>query len=224
LHILERLIPIARRFHVHLLGQGMPSFWVADLGDMTFTLGLSGWTANDWATAGNFDLLSPRRDVEDSIKLKVFQALKSEWLATPDALVAKTGVARGQVLSALSAWTQAGRAIFDLAKGVYRARELSREPLPVDKLRFVNEREESAMRFADGRAVSVRVAVEGKGIVLSGTVKDGSRTYSPSMHLDADSRIVRAECTCNFFHMNKLHKGPCEHMLAVRIEHSRQVH
>ena len=60
LHILERLIPIAKKFTVHLLGTGMPSFYVADLGDMSFTLGLSGWTANDWSQSGNFDLMAPR--------------------------------------------------------------------------------------------------------------------------------------------------------------------
>src|SRR5262249_42563614 len=37
--ILERLIQVAKRFTVHLLGQGLPSFYVADLGDMSFTLG-----------------------------------------------------------------------------------------------------------------------------------------------------------------------------------------
>ncbi|HET9533272.1 MAG TPA: SWIM zinc finger family protein, partial [Blastocatellia bacterium] len=51
IHILERLIPVARKFTVHLLGSGLPSFYVADLGDMSFTLGLSGWTANDWSRA-----------------------------------------------------------------------------------------------------------------------------------------------------------------------------
>ena len=35
------------------------------------------------------------------------------------------------VLGALGAWTQAGRAMFDVVKNVYRARELSREPLPM---------------------------------------------------------------------------------------------
>jgi hypothetical protein len=49
LFILERLIQLARKFTVHLLGQGLPSFYVADLGHMSFTLGLSGWTANDWS-------------------------------------------------------------------------------------------------------------------------------------------------------------------------------
>ena len=60
IHILERLIPIAKKFTVHLLGTGMPSFYIADLGDMSFTLGLSGWTANDWSSSGNFDLMAPR--------------------------------------------------------------------------------------------------------------------------------------------------------------------
>ena len=59
IHILERLIPVAQRFTVHLLGSGMPSFYVADLGNMSFTLGLSGWTTNDWSASGNFDLLAP---------------------------------------------------------------------------------------------------------------------------------------------------------------------
>ena len=64
INILERLIPVAKKFTVHLLGTGMPSFYVADLGDMSFTLGLSGWTANDWSQSGNFDLIAPRADID----------------------------------------------------------------------------------------------------------------------------------------------------------------
>lgn len=225
IHILERLIPIARRFTVHLLGQGMPSFWVADLGSMTFTLGLSGWSANDWSSSGNFDLLAPRADVDDASKIRVFQALKKDWFATPDRLVQATGLPRAQVLSALAAWTQAGRAIYDLPKQVYRARELSRTPLPMDALRFANEREASAIRFLDARGVTVRPATTPEGwLVLTGTVQDGRNLQRPTLGLDPDGRIVRAECTCNFFQQNKLHKGPCEHMLAIRLLHRRQVH
>lgn len=229
LHVLERLIPIARRFTVHLLGSGMPSFWLADLGDMTFTLGLSGWTVNDWSNA-NFDLLAPRADVDDKTKLQVFQALKKNWADSPDRLALVTGVPRAKVLSALAAWTQAGRAIFDLARGIYRARELSREPLPLDALRFANDREASAMRFVEGRSVTVRAEVKKRNpttgdpetLTLDGVVKAGSREYFPSLVLDADSRIVEASCACGFFQSNGLKRGPCEHMLAIRILHSRR--
>lgn len=56
---LARLLPLAESFDVHLLGTGMPSFWVANMGDMQLTLGLSGWTANDWTHGSALDLLAP---------------------------------------------------------------------------------------------------------------------------------------------------------------------
>jgi hypothetical protein len=223
LHILERLIPISSKFTVHLLGQGLPSFYVADLGDMTFTLGLSGWTANDWSTAGNFDLLAPRAEVDDFTKQRVFDGLKERWLDTPDGLVTRLGVPRAAVLGALGAYTQAGRAMFDLAKGVYRVRELARDPLPMDKLRFSNPREESATRLLSRNSVqsSVRALPDG-GVELSGSVKDGGHTYKTSLTIDADARITRAECECNYFQQNKLFKGPCEHILALRMHDAQR--
>ncbi len=223
LHILERLIPIAKKFTVHLLGQGLPSFYVADLGDMSFTLGLSGWTANDWSTAGNFDLLAPRAEVDDYTKRRVFDGLKEKWLDTPDDLAKRLGLSRAAILGALGAWTQAGRAMYDLAKGVYRVRELTREPLPMATLRFSNEREESATRLLTANSVqSTARASEGGGVELSGTVKDRSHTYRASLTIDADARITRATCECNFFQQNKLFKGPCEHMLALRMHDARR--
>jgi hypothetical protein len=223
LHILERLIPIASKFTVHLLGQGLPSFYVAELGDMTFTLGLSGWTANDWSSAGNFDLLAPRADVDDFTKRRVFEGLKEKWLDTPDGLAARLGLSRAAVLGALGAWTQAGRAMFDLANGVYRVRELAREPLPMDKLRFSNPREEAASRLLSGNAVRATSRTHSDGSEeLSGTVVDHSHNYKAQLTIDADARITRGECECNFYQQNKLYKGPCEHMLALRMHDARK--
>ncbi|HLL05341.1 MAG TPA: SWIM zinc finger family protein [Myxococcaceae bacterium] len=221
--ILERLIAVARRFTVHLLGSGMPSFYVADLGDLSFTLGLSGWTANDWSTAGNFDLMAPRTEVDEFTRRRVFDALKETWRETPEALAARLGMDRATVLGALGAYTQAGRAIWDLNKNVYRARELSREPLPMEKLRFSNEREEKATRFLEARAVVAQGKpsnVDGS-LELRGTVKDGGKVHTPALRLDGDQRMVFGECTCNFFQQNKLFKGPCEHLLALRLQHSK---
>ena len=224
LHILERLVPVARKFTVHLLGTGLPSFYVADLGEMSFTLGLSGWTANDWSRAGNFDLLAPRADVDDLTKRRVFDELRREWSATPAALAARLNLERPVVLGALGAYTQAGRAIFDLNKRVYRARELSREPLPVERLRFSSAREESAARFISERAVELGAAEsnpEGQ-LSLAGSVKEKEKIFRPSLALDADGRMVRAECTCNWHQQHKLFRGPCEHILALRMEAARR--
>ncbi|MFB2891380.1 SWIM zinc finger family protein [Aerosakkonemataceae cyanobacterium BLCC-F50] len=224
LHILERLIPIAKKFTVHLLGTGMPSFYVADLGDMSFTLGLSGWTSNDWAQAGNFDLMAPRAEVDNLTKQQIFNALKQNWAEPPDVLARRLNLDRSVVLGALSSYTQAGSAIFDLNKQVYRVRELSREPLPMEKLRFANEREEKATRFLSQNAVEVTSCTGDAAnvLVLQGVVKDQGRKYNPSLTIDSDQRIIQAECTCNWHLQNKLFKGPCEHILALRTHHSRQ--
>lgn len=216
---LERLIAVARKFTIHLLGTGLPSFYIADLGDLNFTLGLSGWTANDWSKAGNFDLLAPRFETDDFTKRRVFESLKETWSATPDELSKKLSLDKKQVLGALSAYTQAGRAIYDLNKGVYRVRELSREPLPMGKLRFANEREESATRFLTEKAVTIsqRTRQQNGAIELAGTVKDKGNFVEVSMIVDNDERIVQANCSCYFFAQNKLFQGPCEHILALRL-------
>ncbi|MDY6785422.1 MAG: SWIM zinc finger family protein [Cyanobacteriota bacterium] len=225
LHILERLIPITKKFTVHLLGTGMPSFYVADLGDLSFTLGLSGWTANDWSQSGNFDLMAPRADVDEWTQKQVFDALRENWLETPDSLAKRLNLSRTAVLGALGAYTQAGRAIYDLNKQVYRVRELSREPLPMERLRFANDREENASQFLKNNAVQVTSATSDRAgsLILQGCVEDGGKTYNPSLTVDADERIINAECTCNWHVQNKLYKGPCEHILALRMQHARQM-
>jgi predicted nucleic acid-binding Zn finger protein len=217
--ILERLISVAQKFTVHLLGTGLPSFYVADLGDMNFTLGLSGWTANDWSKAGNFDLLAPRADVDTVTKRRVFDGLRETWFDTPDNLAKRLNLDRSTVLGALAAYTQAGRAMYDLEKGVYRVRELSREPLPMDKLRFANEREESATKFLVQKAVKItsREQKQDKSLELKGTVKDKEKTFEVTLAIDNDQRLSGATCSCNYFLMNKLFKGPCEHILALRM-------
>lgn len=219
IHILERLIPVAKKFTVHLLGQGLPSFYVADLGDLSFTLGLSGWTANDWATAGNFDLMAPRAEVDNHTKQQVFSTLKETWRESPDDLAKKCGLDRATVLGAMSAYTQAGRAIFDLNKNVYRARELSRDPLPMSQLRFSNEREKNANLLVDKKRVKIKKQHVGPGgeLTLEGTVDHSG----VSLIIDSDQRMIKATCNCFFFKKNKLFKGPCEHMLALRIQQSR---
>jgi hypothetical protein len=218
LHVLERLIPVAKSFTVHLLGTGLPSFYVADLNGMSFTLGLSGWTANDWSTAGNFDLMAPRAAVDDVTKRRVFEGLKENWREDPAALGRRLDIDRKLVLAALSAYTQAGRAIYDLNKGVYRVRELSREPLPMDRLRFASDREERASRWVDAGAVSSKAQAAADGATrLTGTVRDGRHSFAASLVVDGDQRLIEADCDCNFFKQNKLYKGPCEHILAVRL-------
>jgi hypothetical protein len=56
---LARLLPLASQVDVYLLGTGLPSFWVVQMGNMRLTLGLSGWTTNDWTRGSAVQMLLP---------------------------------------------------------------------------------------------------------------------------------------------------------------------
>lgn len=220
--ILERLIPVAKKFTVHLTGSGLPSFYVADLGDMQFTLGLSGWTANDWSRAGQFDLMAPRANVEDATKLRVYSELQQMWMGKPEEISARTGVSVPEVLATLGIYTQAGKVIYDLHTGYYRLRELSRDPLPLDKLRFSNPKEESATRLMkDGKITFSAQQVPSVGLQIAGQITAERRTYHPVIVIDGDERLSTGHCDCYDYITNKLYKGPCEHMLALRMTHEK---
>jgi hypothetical protein len=214
---LERLIPIASHFSVRLLGSGLPSFFIAHMGEMSFTLGLSGWTANDWSRMGNFDLMAPRTSVDELTHRRVFAALQESWYEESGSLSRRLQLDKGVVESSLSLYTQAGRVIYDLPKGVYRLRELSRDPLPLERLRYDNEREAKADNFIQANLVTLGDVDKGDAhLRISGQVLDNAVRYQPVIVLDSDQRLIEACCSCHYYVHNKLYKGPCEHMLAVR--------
>jgi hypothetical protein len=222
--VLERLIAVATSFTVHLMGSGLPSFWIANLPDMQLTLGLSGWIANDWSQAGQFDLLAPRGEVDDDSKVRVLEALQKRWYASVQQLASDTGLSPVTVSSALTLYVQAGRVVFDLTKGVYRLRELAREPLPLTELRFASPLEEQAAKLLAVQALSKvsAEALDGGGLLQRADVRDGDHRYQVSLRLDADQRIADGSCQCNHYTQNRLRAGPCSHMLALRMSLTRE--
>lgn len=222
--ILERLIPIARRFTWRLLGTGLPSFMTADLGPMRFTLGLSGWSANDWSSAARFDLLTPRAAVSADTVRTVHAKLGETWVSDIDSLARACSLDRPTTLSTLTLLTQQGRCIFDLDKGLWRHRELTREPLPFDTLRATSPEEETALTIVRAGGVVLRKAENSAaGVEVGGVVTDDGRPLHTMIRIDSDERIVGAECTCAHFVHNKMHKGPCAHMLALRRAYDRDL-
>lgn len=217
LAILARALPLARSVRLHLLGTGLPSFAVVDYGGLRFTLGLSGWTANDWSRAGQFDLLAPRTDVDAGSAARVFAALGRHLFADAGTLAAETGLDRATVEAALGGYVQAGRVMFDLDKRVFRLRELTREPLDASALRFASEQEAKADRFVAAGLVTLGPITRAEGRrSLTGSVLDDGRAMATAVEIDADDRMVGGRCTCGFYIRNKLMRGPCEHMLALR--------
>lgn len=217
LAILGRALPLARSVRVHLTGTGLPSFFVVDFGGLRFTLGLSGWTANDWSSAGQFDLLAPRHRVDSDTAQRIFATLGKSHAATAAELAQQTGVDQTLVHAALTAYTQSGRVMFDLDKSLYRLRELTREPLSSAQLRFASAQEEMADRLIGANLATIGSIDRNQGIrAISGSVLDNARTEQVSLVLDDDDRLVEARCSCHFYSHNKMMRGPCEHMLALR--------
>ncbi len=217
---LERLIPISKNIKVTLLGDGLPSFYVADLGDMNFTLGLSGWTANDWSNKSKFDLLQPSLKVDDQTIKMVWDALKKVWLATPATLIKATNLKESIVLGALQILVQGGKVIYDLNSQVYRRRELSKDELNLRALRFKNEQEAIASDLLIADKVKVHQTVKAHhGQLIMGKVLTPNKTEEVTLHLDENQEILKANCTCAFFKQHQL-KMPCEHILAVKVANS----
>ncbi|QKG85739.1 SWIM zinc finger family protein [Kroppenstedtia pulmonis] len=224
LFLLERLLPLSRKITIHLLGTGLPSFYVADLGSLSFTLGLSGWTRNDWSAAGQFDLMVGGSQATPRQCAAVHARLKAVQLATVEELAQVVSLEPSVTLAALRQLCSAGRVMYDLETGKYRLRELTRDPLPMDQLRYANPREEAANLRVKNGEVSLKptVPLAQGGVELEGMVKAGNRTFTPSLVLDQDGRIIRGECSCYFYRQHRLMKGPCEHIMALQLLYRNQ--
>jgi predicted nucleic acid-binding Zn finger protein len=222
--LLERLIPVTKKFIAIFMGTGLPSFFIADMGDMSFTLGMSGWTNNDWAAQGNFDLLAPRREVDTMTMQNVYSTLRNSWFNSIDDLSKELNMENKTVMSAFMIFAQSGRAMYDINKKVYRIRELSREPIDGGKLRFLNQREEQARIFVGSDAVKVKEknVLENGNNKVTGYVIDKGKKQTTEIIFNKDEMVVATNCSCNYYQQNKMYKGPCEHIIALNIQSKKK--
>lgn len=216
--VLARLLPLVERVDVYLLGSGMPSFWVAQMGDMRLTLGLSGWTTNDWTRGAALDLLSPPVELSPGLVAGVAGALQTRR-AAPLADPQLAAVASpAECAAALNYLARTGQAIFDLAAGVYRWRQimptaLGEADLGPEPLELVMSRD----LIARGQVrLDSREELTGGGALLIGQ----SGNQEVELLLDADGRMKRAKCGCKHFRRGGLRQGPCCHLLALRDQSS----
>jgi hypothetical protein len=228
LRTLARMIPACRAIDVYLAGFGLPSIYVLDLGPLRFTLALSGWTDNDWsAGAAKFDLLTRRLAVTTDELTRAYEAMRSLRRGSDAEVAQATGLGVEKVRSALSFLCQVGRAMFDLAGGVYRHRDLFMEPFSAKEAARavkasapVNSAEAIARRIfeQDGIRIIARRPVS-TGFKLSGSARGDGPRERPLLHADHEGRIIEGSCTCTFYRKHQLTQGPCEHMLALRLAH-----
>lgn len=217
---LARVLPLVERFDVYLLGTGLPSFWVARMGEMTLTLGLSGWTTNDWTRASALDLLAPAPEAAPEMVGQVAEFLRQRRRAGFAEVV---GQCHGQTALAASALRQlahTGQAIHDLAAGVTRWRQIMPMALGEEQLGPPHPESVGAQELLR----LGRVTVESRQSAPAGaSVLTGMADYKPvELLLDADGRIKRGRCLCGHHQKAGLRMGPCRHLLALRTLAWRQ--
>jgi len=222
LAVLARVLPLADRFEVHLLGSGLPSFWVAVMGEMRLTVGLSGWTANDWTRGSALDLLKPPAAFSDTQVARLAERLRDAGQASLEEAT-RWGPTSTETTSAiLDHLAHTGQVIYDLQHGTYRHRQIV--PRAVGEIRLGPEDEEvtAAREIHRSRGASVESSRDGpRGL----TVHTGSAEGKPlELLVDRDGRIRRGKCVCAHHRRYGLRAGPCRHLLSLRWALEERVH
>jgi predicted DNA-binding WGR domain protein len=227
LKLLARFLAMAESIDVHVLGSGLPSFWVLRGGEFTLTLGLTGFTSASWSQAISFDLLLPRKSARSTAELdKVLAHLGKSWKASFEELGKATKLSPSDLREALQAGCQHGRIMYDLAEKVYRLRPLVDEPIDMAKLEYRNAREKKAHDLVERKgAVAVvgenRIAGEGLEVVGKVVDREDDRDYRPKLLINEEGQVGKAECTCPAFRKQGLQHGPCPHLIALRLAYAR---
>jgi hypothetical protein len=227
LMMLKRLLPFVDSVDVHVLGSGLPSFWVLRAGQMTLTLGMTGFTSANWSQAASFDLLLPRKVYGGEALDRILKHLAGVHVSDVKQLSVATGLKGEALVEGLQSGCQQGRVMYDVASDVYRLRVLTEAPVDFSRLEYRNQRERTAHDLLVRRG-GVQIVSEnriaGTGLELTGkvTVSEDRREYRPVMLLNDEGQVSKAECTCTFFRKQGLKSGPCPHLVALRLAYGEQ--
>jgi hypothetical protein len=239
LRLIEPLLPYADTLTVYLKGRAMPSFYVVRLGQVSFVLGLSGWTENRFTEERGLSLLLTDRGTTAEALAAAHAALAAGPTLSVRALAGAIGADEALAARLLFRLARQGRAIYDLERREFRHRELLEEPADEAKLFVEGPRQEAArLLLASPDRVRVRSSeprerkakrklrtpdgVVEREVVLREWVVSGSAGDQDTVELviGDEGRLLFGTCRCPFFAENLLNQGPCEHLLALqaRIE------
>lgn len=230
LKLIEPLLPYADAVEVYLKGRALPSFYAVELPGVTFVLGLSGWTENQWTSSGG--LGAPAAVVRAELLERAVQVLRDRAL-DESTLAATLGVPRPDAVALLVRLCRLGRALYDVQRREYRHRELFAAPIDEARLYPVDPCEEEARALVAADAVRIHSAAPRltakvkrlktpEGPVTREVVhRDWTVTGSVGPEriveivLDDGGRLIFGRCGCPFFAENLLNRGPCAHLLAL---------
>jgi hypothetical protein len=214
LQVLRRLLPLIDYVDVYLIGTGMPSFWVAHMGDLQLVLGLSGWTTNDWSGASAISQLMPPVHVTENELVEIAAAFRADASMAFERLAGGLSMPRPKIAAGLNTLAHLGQVIHDLPAQTYRWRQVM--PEPVTSEQFGPEDPETAAAHEiekSGRAKATRDETLPSGLRL---IEGKADRDGLEILLDGDGRILKAKCSCSHHFKYGLRKGPCRHLQALR--------
>ncbi len=225
LMLMRRFLPFANRITVHFFGSGLPSFWVLSAEEVTLTMGLTGFTADNWSRALSFDLLLPRKGESTEDLQAVVRHLQKVWFDRPKAISDATGLKGAALLKALQFGCQQGIIMYDIAEEVYRLRPLTGSWINMQRLEFRNQNERKAhdlLHRMEAVVITSENRIHGTGVEVVGcvTVEEDRREYRPLILINDDGQVARAECTCPLYRKQGLKQGPCAHLIALRLTYA----
>jgi hypothetical protein len=211
---LARVLPLAERVDVHLLGTGLPSLWVVHMGPMKLTLGLSGWTANDWTSGSAMDLLAAPLDPGPELIANVAARLRERNSASLLSLSMDVGAEPPMTGAALKTLAHRGQVIYDLPHSVFRLRQIMPEALGEAQMGPENAELIASRELANQQRVKL---FSQNSTATGATLYMGqAETRDVELVLDADGLIRKGKCSCSHHFKSGIRKGPCRHLLAFR--------
>ena len=218
LSILKDILKIADKVQLRLFGDGMPSFWSCVVGEITFDLCLSGWTANDWSSQIKFAMLAsdPLKILEkDDCRLtnRLKNIIEKDVVMTLDSLVKHSQADKKSVLGCMQRLCSKGLVMYDFHTDTYRWRELFNMG---DKLKISksNKNLEKGLswEFEEGEVYSVKL---GEGQKELNYISNSLRRIESSVIVNRNGSIEEMKCNCFDFKKTSKKNGPCKHLIAL---------
>ena len=211
---LARLLPIASHVDVYLTGTGLPSFWVVQMGSMRLTLGLSGWTSNDWTRGSAVQMLLPPVSANLPQVAAAAEKLSQHRTMTFSRMATELNVSSDVAVSMMNQLALRGQAIFDLHAGEFRWRQVLPMAVSDQEVGAPQPEIDAAARMVKGGGVKIetQVAAPRGGWILTGKAEN----QSCEVLIDSDGMVRKGKCRCSWHFKFGVRNGPCRHLQALR--------
>lgn len=220
LRVLTDLLTMTDSVTVRLLDSGMPSFWSIQVAGIGLTVGLSGWSSQDWAGHTRFSAFVPRAEFDVADVHQARFLLKSSHAANVSTVATNLNIEPSVARALLQHLCQQGVAMFDPDSDKYLARELFPNGEVVKESPAGREESRGLLLAQQATFSQYNDELTPQERTVSSLISYEGESETTLVRFDSDGRATFGECTCNYFRYNKLKKGPCRHMVALVVKSS----